>query len=159
MTESRIAQIREIVESRSGELVGLLESFVRIPAENPPGSHLVQAQRWIGDQLSAYGIPFEIHRTSRTDTDHAVMIGRVGSGDRFIYLHGHYDVVPAFSEAQFVPEVRDGSVFGRGTSDMKSGVVAMLIAAVIHHDLGGGGQVRLVYVPDRRAAGPTVPSG
>jgi acetylornithine deacetylase/succinyl-diaminopimelate desuccinylase-like protein len=70
-----------------------------------------------------------------------------------MYLHGHYDVVPAFSADQFVPRVEDGMVYGRGTSDMKSGVVAMLVAAAIHRDLGGKGQVRLVYVPDEETGG------
>lgn len=153
MTVTPIDRIREIVESRSDELVGLLESLVRIPAENPPGSNLRQAQAWIGERLSEHDVPFETHPTSRTDTDHAVIIGTVGSGDRFVYLHGHYDVVPAFTEAQYQPEVRDGVVYGRGTSDMKGGVVAMLLAAVIHRDLGGAGRVRLVYVPDEESGG------
>ncbi len=153
MIESRIYEIKKAVASRSEELVRLLESFVRIPSENPPGSHLKDAQDWIGDRLHEYGIPFNTYSTSRTDTDHAVIVGTVGSGDRFVYLHGHYDVVPAFNADQFVPRTRDGSVFGRGTSDMKSGVVAMLLAALIHRDLGGAGQSRLVYVPDEESGG------
>jgi acetylornithine deacetylase/succinyl-diaminopimelate desuccinylase-like protein len=105
---SRIAQIREAVESRSEELVGLLDSFVRIPAENPPGSGLKEAQAWIGDRLSEYGIDYESYPTSRTDTDHAVIIGKLGDSEQFLYLHGHYDVVPAFTAEQFVPQIRDG---------------------------------------------------
>jgi succinyl-diaminopimelate desuccinylase len=153
MTDARISRIRTEVESRTAELVDLLESFVRIPSENPPGSHLREAQKWIGGRLTEYAIPFESHPTSRTDTNHAVITGTVGSGDRHLYLHGHYDVVPAFSVAQFEPEIREGCVFGRGTSDMKSGLVAMLLAAVIHRDLGGAGRVRLVYVPDEETGG------
>jgi acetylornithine deacetylase/succinyl-diaminopimelate desuccinylase family protein len=153
MADSYDSRIKQTVEDRSGELVSLLESFVRVASENPPGNNLTDAQVWIGDRLSAYGIPFEIHPTARGDTDHAVIIGKVGEGDRFMYLHGHYDVVPAFSPDQFVPQVKDGVIYGRGTSDMKSGVVAMLMAATIHRDLGGAGQVRLVYVPDEETGG------
>lgn len=153
MSESRINEIKHTVESRSEELIGLLESFVIIPSENPPGTHLKEAQAWIGDRLTEYDIPFATRPTSRTDTDHAVVIGTVGTGERFLYLHGHYDVVPAFTEAQYSPEIRKGSLFGRGASDMKSGLVAMLVAAVIHRDLGGAGEVRLVYVPDEESGG------
>lgn len=153
MPESRIEDIRKAVEARSDELVGLLESFIRVPAENPPGSHLTEAQTWITERLSGYGITWETRGTSRTDTDHAVIIGAVGQGAPHIYLHGHYDVVPAFSSDQFDPVVSDGSVIGRGASDMKSGLVAMLLAAVIHRDMGGHGQVRLVYVPDEESGG------
>ncbi len=77
MTESRINRIREAVESRSEELVGLLESFVAIPSENPPGSHLRDAQAWIGDRLTDYDIPFESHSTSRTGGDQAGAIDHV----------------------------------------------------------------------------------
>jgi len=153
VSRSQLDRIQGVVESRSDELVGLLDSFVRVRSENPPGSHLKEGQAWIGEHLSGFGIPFEVHRTARRDTDHAVIIGTVGDGDQFMYLHGHYDVVPAFSEEQYVPQIHDGAMFGRGTSDMKSGVVAMLFAAVIHRDLGGGGQVRLVYVPDEESGG------
>jgi acetylornithine deacetylase/succinyl-diaminopimelate desuccinylase family protein len=153
VSETPVRKIRQAVASRADELVDLLESFVRIPSENPPGSHLREAQAWIGDRLTRYDIPFAIHSTSRTDTEHAVIIGSVGSGEPFVYLHGHYDVVPAFTPAQYAPEIRAGSLFGRGAADMKSGLVAMLLAAVIHRDLGGGGQVRLVYVPDEETGG------
>ncbi len=150
---SVVDAIRSAVEARSDELVELLASFVGIASENPPGTGLKAGQAWIGEHLGRYDIPFETHSTARGDTDHAVIVGAVGDGDEFVYLHGHYDVVPAFNADQFMVDVRDGVMFGRGTSDMKSGLVAMLLAAVIHRDLGGVGQIRLVYVPDEESGG------
>jgi acetylornithine deacetylase/succinyl-diaminopimelate desuccinylase family protein len=147
-------EINDIVASRTDELVEMLQSFIAVSSENPPGTGLREAQNWIVEKLSGYGIPYEIHDTARTDTDHAVIIGRVGEdGEPFLYMHGHYDVVPAFSPEQFHPRISDGSVYGRGASDMKSGVVGMLLATVVHRDLGGAGQVRLVYVPDEETGG------
>ncbi len=150
---ARVNEVKQAVESRSEELVGLLESFIRVPSENPPGTHLREAQAWLADRLTQYDIPFDTHPSSRSDTDHAIIVGTVGSGEDFAYLHGHYDVVPAFNEAQYTPEIRAGSLFGRGASDMKSGLVAMLIGAVVHRDLGGDGRVRLVFVPDEESGG------
>ena len=54
------------------------------------------------------------------------------SGPVFAFA-GHTDVVPPGSLEQwetdpFVPEVRDGTLFGRGAADMKGGLAAMLIA-------------------------------
>lgn len=51
-----------------------------------------------------------------------------------LVLQGHVDVVPAgdparWSSAPFVPRLSGGRVHGRGTVDMKAGVVAMLAAA------------------------------
>jgi succinyl-diaminopimelate desuccinylase len=149
----RFERIRDLVAGRADELVDLLMTFIPVRSENPPGINLVEAQTWLGDRLSDYDIAFEVHRTARADTDHAVIVGEIGEGEQFVYLHGHYDVVPPFSEAQFVPQVREGRVVGRGASDMKSGIVSMLLGAVVHRELGGAGRVRLVFVPDEETGG------
>src|SRR5690606_21631729 len=49
--------------------------------------------------------------------------------------NGHTDVVPVGNEADwsmppFGAEIRDGVMYGRGTTDMKSGVAAFAAAAV-----------------------------
>ncbi len=54
------------------------------------------------------------------------------SGPLFI-LAGHTDVVPPGPREQwtsdpFIPQVRDGVLYGRGAADMKSGIAAMVIA-------------------------------
>ena len=58
---------------------------------------------------------------------------RRGSGDPVFVFAGHTDVVPAgqldaWASPPFVPEIRDGYLYGRGTADMKSGLAAMLVA-------------------------------
>jgi succinyl-diaminopimelate desuccinylase len=146
-------RVRRAVAERREELVRLLLDFCAIPAENPPGSHLVESQAWIERTLAGYGIPSESHDTSRSGGGHRVLIGSIGDTGPTMYLHGHYDVVPAFDVDQFSPAVRDGAVFGRGAADMKGGLVALLIGALVHRDLGGLGRVRLVYVPDEETGG------
>lgn len=146
-------RIRHAVDARREEMTALLVEFCAIAAENPPGTDLVPSQTWIEQTLARYGIRSESHHTSRSGGDHRVIIGSIGDTGPVMYLHGHYDVVPAFTADQYVPAVRDGAVFGRGASDMKGGLVAMLIAALVHRDLGGGGRIRLVYVPDEETGG------
>jgi acetylornithine deacetylase len=48
-------------------------------------------------------------------------------GGRSLMFCGHTDVVGAAPEG-FVPAVRDGRMYGRGTCDMKAGLVAALVA-------------------------------
>jgi succinyl-diaminopimelate desuccinylase len=146
-------RVRRAVAKRRDEMTQLLIDFCSIPAQNPPGSHMVESQAWLEQTLAKYGIPSRSHRTSQSGGEHRVIIGSIGSSGPLMYLHGHYDVVPAFTADQFSPKVRDRSVFGRGASDMKGGLVAMLIGAVVHRDLGGLGRVRLVYVPDEETGG------
>jgi len=56
-----------------------------------------------------------------------------GSGDPVLVLLGHTDVVPpgpreAWASDPFVPEVRDGDLYGRGAADMKGSVAAFVVA-------------------------------
>ena len=48
-------------------------------------------------------------------------------GGRTLMLCGHMDVVAAQPE-QFLPEVRDGRLYGRGSHDMKAGLAAAMVA-------------------------------
>jgi succinyl-diaminopimelate desuccinylase len=60
---------------------------------------------------------------------------RRGSGSPLLCFAGHTDVVPPgpmenWSSDPFNPEVRDGRLYGRGAADMKSGLAAMVTAAL-----------------------------
>ncbi len=64
------------------------------------------------------------------------LIGRMGSGSRSIALDAHIDTVDVTDEDQwetdpFDPIVKDGCVFGRGTTDMKAGNVSSVYAAAL----------------------------
>jgi acetylornithine deacetylase/succinyl-diaminopimelate desuccinylase-like protein len=146
-------RVYRAVVRRQDEMTQLLADLCAIPGQNPPGSHLVESQAWIENTLAAYGIRSERHDTSRDGGEHRVIIGSIGDSGPVMYLHGHHDVVPAFGDDQFSPTVRDGALFARGASDMKGGLVALLMGALVHRDLGGGGRVRLVYVPDEETGG------
>ena len=57
----------------------------------------------------------------------------LGSDGPLFILAGHTDVVPPGPREQwqsdpFLPEVRDGVLYGRGAADMKSGLAAMVVA-------------------------------
>ena len=59
---------------------------------------------------------------------------RRGNGRPLLCFAGHTDVVPTgpleeWHSDPFVPEIRDGVLYGRGAADMKSGLAAMVTAA------------------------------
>jgi acetylornithine deacetylase/succinyl-diaminopimelate desuccinylase-like protein len=74
-----------------------------------------------------------------------VVRGTVGRGTGLVYYHGHFDVVPAQSRSQFEPKRREGKIVGRGTADMKGGLVAMLYGAAAAGELGLLGDRRIVF--------------
>ena len=80
--------------------------------------------------LTAHG--FHCTRVDRGDVSN--LFARWGHGKTFGF-NGHTDVVPvgnleAWSVDPFGAEIRDGFLYGRGATDMKSGVAAFAAAAI-----------------------------
>lgn len=78
-----------------------------------------------------------------------------GSGSPVLCFLGHTDVVPpgpraAWTSDPFVPEVRDGMLYGRGAADMKSGVAAMVVAleAFVEAHPNHAGTIALLLTSD-----------
>ncbi|HEY7190246.1 MAG TPA: succinyl-diaminopimelate desuccinylase [Vicinamibacterales bacterium] len=84
----------------------------------------------IASRLSAAG--FQCERIDRGSVGN--LWARHGSSGPVVCLAGHVDVVPPgpldqWASDPFTPTERDGLLYGRGASDMKAGVAAMVTAA------------------------------
>jgi acetylornithine deacetylase/succinyl-diaminopimelate desuccinylase-like protein len=130
----------------------LLEDLVAIATENPPGRELGRCGRRLQDVTAALGFSPELIDLPRSGDleDPCIVRGSAGAGARTVYFHGHFDVVPAQSPAQFRPVRGGGRIVGRGAADMKGGLVSMLYGAAAARDLGmlGDGRIVLHLVPD-----------
>lgn len=88
---------------------------------------------FLGQYFQKLGVNAEIQKIPGTE-GRANIIARVGgdgSGKRVLF-EGHLDVVPAaegWTVPPFQASQKDGRIYGRGASDMKSGVAAMICAA------------------------------
>jgi acetylornithine deacetylase/succinyl-diaminopimelate desuccinylase family protein len=131
------------------EMVELTRDLVAIPTENPPGMSYHDAIELLTSRLRALGF-------DDTRVEGECVLSFVGSGTRTLYFSGHYDVVPAQRRDQFTPTLHGKTIVGRGSSDMKSGLAAMIYTARALRDLGGlnDGRIGLVFVPDEETAGP-----
>ena len=83
-----------------------------------------------------------------------------GSGGRSLVLNGHVDVVPLgplhwWSFDPWGAEVREGRMYGRGALDMKSGLVAALLAVAAVRESGARlrGAVRVESVIEEECTG------
>jgi acetylornithine deacetylase/succinyl-diaminopimelate desuccinylase-like protein len=134
----RTAEVQACLDGRADEMATLLEALVRIPTENPPGRELGRCAGVLRDAMERLGFSPELIELPATGTleGPAIVRGSVGSGDALVYYHGHFDVVPAQSPSQFEPERRDGKITGRGSADMKGGLVSMLYGAAAADELG-----------------------
>ena len=143
----RSTELQAWLDKRSEEMSGLLEALVRVPTENPPGHELGRCATLLRDAMERLGFAPELIELEPTGTleGPAVVRGSAGSGSRLVYFHGHFDVVPAQSPAQFEPQRRDGRITGRGSADMKGGLVSMLYGAAAARGLGLLGDRRIVF--------------
>lgn len=110
--------------------VALTADLIRCPSVTPEeGGALVLLERVLT------GAGFECHRADRGNT--ANLFARWGrrGANRSFGFNGHTDVVPvgdraAWTRDPFGGEIVDGWLWGRGATDMKSGVAAFVAAAV-----------------------------
>jgi succinyl-diaminopimelate desuccinylase len=132
-------------------LLRFARDLVAIPSENPPGREYERCVERIQAELETLGIAHEVVETGDRDVRRQAILGRVGDSGPLLYLHGHYDVVPAFGAEQFEPRVEGGFLVGRGSSDMKGGLAAIVHAAQAAAE--SGVRVGLVIVPDEETGG------
>ena len=87
-------------------------------------------QEYIKSELSGYGF---VHENINLEDVKNIWL-RKGSKRPLLVFAGHTDVVPPgnineWETKPFVPEVKDNILYGRGASDMKSSISAMISAA------------------------------
>jgi succinyl-diaminopimelate desuccinylase len=88
-------------------------------------------QALLATRLELAGFRCEHLRFGEVDNLYAVHVGTEG-GPTLVLL-GHTDVVPPgpledWSSDPFIPEIRDGRLYGRGAADMKGSVAAFVVA-------------------------------
>src|SRR6266478_2839153 len=142
-------------------MAALLSELVSVPSENPPGRNYQACATLLERKLRDAGLTCEkhlFHALSPTDASSqpaTSLIASFGSGEHVLYLHGHYDVVPAQSQEQFQPARKEHFIFGRGSCDMKGGIVSMLYAILALRECGVElhGRIALTLVPDEETGG------
>lgn len=146
-----VTSLRAAVDGERDAILGLAQELIALPTENPPGSssHYRQSVQLLCERLRGLGF-------DDIAVEGECVLCFAGAGRRTLYWSGHYDVVPAQDPRQFEPRIERGALFGRGSSDMKGGLAAMIFAAKALRDLGmlAGGRLGLVFVPDEETAGP-----
>jgi acetylornithine deacetylase/succinyl-diaminopimelate desuccinylase family protein len=150
------SRIAARIDGERDRMVALLAALVSVATENPPGRAYLACVDTIERALAELGFEHErIEIVSPPDAPRAAVAAWVGEPGPTLYFHGHYDVVPAAQPSQFLPHIDGDTMFGRGTSDMKSGLVAMLFAAKAIRDASVHlkGRIGLLFVPDEETGG------
>jgi len=138
------------------EIVELTRELVRCPSINPPGNTTACAEiilnKFIENKISA-----EIIEPKKGLCNIVARIPGKNKG-KILVLNGHLDVVPPgenWTVDPFGGEIRDDFIYGRGTSDMKSGI-ASIIAAMLAFKRSGAlfdGEIIFTGVAEEETAG------
>ncbi|MEY2532914.1 MAG: succinyl-diaminopimelate desuccinylase [bacterium] len=124
----------------AGGVVELTRELVRTETVNPPGDE-ARAAALLAGRLEAAGLQVAAHELAPGRT--SLVARSPGSGDApSLCLTGHLDTVPLggrdWAGDPFGAEIDGDRLYGRGSSDMKGGVAAIVVAAERVAALGRG---------------------
>ncbi|MGI6679409.1 MAG: M20 family metallopeptidase [Dehalobacterium sp.] len=117
------------------EVIKVVSDLINLPSVNPPGLEKAVAE-YVCSFMSSKNIPWEILQIPESEERYNV-IGKLKGkdSDHPLIFSGHMDVVPVSKEeekrwktAPFEATIIDGLLYGRGSSDMKGGLGAAMVA-------------------------------
>ena len=143
-----------------GAITGLLETLVAIPSVNPTlvpgGAGEGEVARLLARECTRLGMAVVTEEVAPGRPNVvAVLPGAGPARGRSLMLNGHTDTVGAAGmAAPFTPVRRGERLYGRGASDMKAGLAAMVgaVPAVLDAGVRPRGDVLLTFAVDEEDA-------
>lgn len=175
-TETRLLQT---IDALRDQQIALTQDIVRIKTVNPysgdDSAHIeTEGQQWIAEKFRALGakvrnvpVPDDVYERggmigpagrSWDGRENVIAEWTLGTGEgRTILLNNHMDTVgtDGMEIDPFDPVIRDGKMFGRGTSDTKGSTIAGLTAveALLKNADGLNGKIVFEVVVDEECNG------
>jgi peptidase, argE/dapE family len=118
------------------ELVEIFSKAVAIPSTNPKGNEKPMCE-YVENLLKQNDIEYF---TVPVENDRYDIIAKIHghSSEDSIVFTGHMDVVPVSDDEMnrwnthpFSPTIKDGKLFGRGSADMKSGLISAIYSMIL----------------------------
>jgi acetylornithine deacetylase len=154
-------------------IVSFLQELIRIPSVTGDEGPI---QEFIAEQLKKMDLEVDVFEPSLEELKkhpgyvevtrgyegrpNVVGVLKGAGGGKSLLFNGHVDVIPAgdpesWQHDPWSGDVEDGRLYGRGASDMKSGVAAMTMAvkAILESGIKLKGDVILEYVMDEELSG------
>jgi succinyl-diaminopimelate desuccinylase len=140
----------EYIERHESKLVRMLQDMVRVPTVNPPGAHYGEMVDLLSEQSRQAGLTVKVHQVPDAEVEALVgsadyprynVLARWDVGAPYtVHFNAHYDVVPVDGtwrfDSAFTPGIAAGSIYGRGSGDMKGSIAALLMAIAALRESG-----------------------
>lgn len=149
-------QAEKIIEAT--QVTHIVSELVKRPSVNPGGDEYEVAQ-YIKNFMEELQIPVQFVSISERRFNVIARLKGAGKAAPLMFT-GHMDVVPVndterkkWHTEPFIPEQKDGQLFGRGTADMKGGIGAAMAAmqAICQQGLTPPGDILFVGTVDEEA--------
>ncbi|HCT8148429.1 ArgE/DapE family deacylase [Staphylococcus aureus] len=111
------------------EKIQLLADIIELQTEN---NNEIEVCHYLKNLFDKYDINSKILKVNE---QRANIVAEIGSGSPILALSGHMDVVDAGNQDNwtyppFQSTEKDGKLYGRGTTDMKGGLMALVITLI-----------------------------
>ena len=172
-----VEKLDEWVEEHINDLVDFVCKLIRVDTSVPPGKNYDKIAEMIADKLNEVGIKAELHEIPEkllmekmkedgiTDISgpRTNVVAYLEGKERKpkVLTNGHTDVVPArpdkWSVDPFKGVVKNGRIYGRGSSDMKGSLGAMIYSMWAFKDLNIklNGDIVATFTTDEELGGYT----
>lgn len=132
MADIPVSKVMELATQGTDNVVRFLQELIAVPSMSGQEEEVVER---VGVLMREVGI-----RQVRVDRLGNIL-GTLGSGSKVLAFDAHLDTVDvgdldAWEIKPFEAAAKDGFVFGRGASDQKGGMAAMMLAASIWRTIG-----------------------
>jgi acetylornithine deacetylase/succinyl-diaminopimelate desuccinylase-like protein len=129
-----------------------LFSFLRFASISTDSNHTGDVRacaEWLVKKLDHMGLVTELHETPQ----HPIVVARNKhvEGKKTCLIYGHYDVQPVdpvelWDSPPFEPEIRDGRIWGRGSTDNKGQMLAHVLGVEQSLQEDGELPVNLIFL-------------
>lgn len=137
-------------------VIEILSDLVKIDTMNPNGNEK-RITDYIKEKFSGYENIFSINNGENRES---LVIDIKGNSEETIGLIGHIDTVPVTNPEEWIypplsATVVDDQMYGRGTSDMKSGAACMINLGLhyIENNIKPNKNIRLIFTADEESSG------
>ncbi|MGC8495777.1 MAG: M20 family metallo-hydrolase [Candidatus Micrarchaeia archaeon] len=151
-------EIGKLVESYKQDMIQLMKDMIAIPSISPESGGSGESKRadFLEKYINSLGIKTRrFDYIDNTKAKRSNIIAKVGNAKKTIWLIAHIDTVAPgdlslWSHDPFDAYVKDGKIFGRGTSDNGQGVVSSIFAlkAVVESGIQLSHNIGIALVAD-----------
>lgn len=130
------------------DVISLTRKLLSFNTINPPGNE-GEIAVFVGELLKGKGFHTEYH-VFEENRLHLIATRGISSNSPPIVLSGHFDTVPLGNKKwkadPFAGDISDGKIWGRGSSDMKGGLAAMILASIlVFNENPPTGGIRIIF--------------